>query len=438
MMRNISRRNLMLSAGGISLALPLLRSLGARADIIQPPKRLILIYTANGTVPTDWQPRALRSSTDFDLGTILEPLAPYQDRLVGMTGVHSAAGLTEANPGGPHQRGIGSLFTGALLQTGQFSDGCGSLAGWAAGPSIDQLLARTSLGETPLRSLELGVRCVENDVQGRISYSAAGSPLPPIIDPKLTFSRLFERPAAGPITRDQLVIDAVLDQWKLTRKRVGAEDGHTLDQHAELILDLERRLKESTPSPECAAPSAPLALNPDNEVDMPAVSRAQLDLVAAALACDLTRIVSLQYSTGFNRIAYPWLDSKGEGHSLSHSGASDLESMRALAGRSRWHASEIAYLAGKLAAIPEGDGNVLDSTLIVWGTEVSQGNSHSLEDIPYLLVGNAQGSIRGGQWLNYMGRSGNDLLITIAQAFGLPLTSIGAEGLTQGLLEELL
>jgi Protein of unknown function (DUF1552) len=436
-MKRISRRNLVLSAGSAALSLPFLRSLGASADETQPPKRLIIVYTANGTVPESFAPSALRSSTDFDLGTILEPLLAYKDRIVGMTGIHSAVGLSTYNRGGPHQRGIGSLFTGAFLQEGEFSDGCGATAGWANGPSIDQILAQTGLGDTPLRSLELGVRCTENDVQGRISYSGAGSPLPPINDPRLTFSRLFERPTEAPKTRDQKITNAVFDQWTSLRKRVGSEDGAKLDAHLELVLDLERRLQNPGQT-SCDAPEAAATLNPDSEVDMPAVSRAQLDLIAAAFTCDLTRFVSLQYSTGFNRIAYPWLDAAGEGHSLSHSGDSNAEAMGALSGRMRWHASELAYLADKLAQIPEGEGSVLDSTLIVWATEVSKGNSHSLNDIPYLLIGNAQGAIRGGQWLNFPGRSGNDLLVTIARAFDLPLEQIGEAGFTDGPLDELL
>jgi len=438
----LSRRNLLLSASGVTLGLPFLQSLGARrarADELKPPKRLVLVYSANGTVPSAWQPANLRSSEDFDLGTILEPLAPFRDRLVGMTGVHSEVSFDLQNKGGPHQRGIGSLFTGAMLQEGEFSDGCGSQAGWADGPSIDQLLAQSSLGDTQLRSLELGVRCLDNDVQGRISYSGAGAPLPPLVDPRLTFTRLFNQTAGGNTSRDNRVMDAVMDQWSLLRKNVGAEDRAKLDAHAALVVDLEQRLGVNAKPPgECAVPGSPPAFDPDSEIDMPAVSRAQLDLLALAFSCDLTRVASLQYSTGFNRIAFPWLDTQGEGHSLSHSGDSDTEAMTALTGRARWHAGEIAYFAEKLAQIPEGDGTVLDSTLIVWGTEVSQGNSHSLRDIPYLLLGTAQGKIRGGQWLTLPDRSGNDLLITIAQALDLNLTTIGTPNYTTGLIEELL
>jgi hypothetical protein len=437
--RTLSRRNLLLSAGGATLGLPFLRSVTARADEVKPPKRLVLVYSANGTVPSAWQPAALRSSQDFDLGSILEPLAPFRERLVGMTGVHSQVAMDAQNRGGPHQRGIGSLFTGAMLQEGEFADGCGSLAGWSDGPSIDQLLAQGALGDAPLRSLELGVRCLDNDVQGRISYAGPGAPLPPLVDPRLTFGRLFNRDLGGSASRESRVMDAVMDQWKLLRKNVGKEDAAKLDAHAALVVDLEQRLGEAVPpAGQCAVPNTPAALNPDSEIDMPAVSRAQLDLVALAFSCDLTRIVSLQYSTGFNRIAMPWLDQRGEGHALSHSGDSDSEAMAALAGRGRWHAGEIAYLAEKLSQIPEGDGSVLDSTLIVWGTEVSQGNSHALTDIPYLLLGTAQGKIRGGQWLTLAGRPSNDLLITIAHAFDLELPSIGAPNITTGLLEELL
>jgi hypothetical protein len=385
------------------------------------------------------------------LGAIHEPLSKYKHLLNIIRGVDSLVGQDPNNNGGPHQRGIGSLFTGQTLLEGEFTDGCGRAAGWANGISLDQLVAGEIGRSTPFSSLELGVRANSNDVQGRISYAGAGAPLPPINDPRATYERLFfgtePLDPLDPNSRAKGVLDTLHEQFQTLSPQVSMRDREKLDQHLALVEDLERRLTLSdmggssasdVPNMRCDGVEAPGILEPDNEETMPAVSRAQLDLLAAAFTCDLTRVASVQYSTGFNRIRYPWLDDEGEGHSLSHSGDGDEPAWKALTGRATWHAGEIAYFMDRLAEVPEGDGTLLDNTLILWGNEISKGNSHSLQSIPYLLIGNAQGRLRSGQYLQFSQASNCDLLYTVALACGIDISSFGRQDYFSGELPGLL
>lgn len=425
--KNPTRRHFLRASLG-TLALPLLDSLQAgAADEMKPPKRLVIMYTPNGTVPDQWFPTPGATTSDFTLGPIHQPLRDYQDRLLLFRGLHATVAQDPNNNGGPHQRGIGALFTGQMLGEGEFKDGCGSTAGWAAGASIDQEVAKLIGQDTLLASLELGVRCMDNDVQGRISYAGPGLPLPPINEPITTYERLFSRTPVAPDAdiRLQSILDAVSDQFTALRPRLGQEDRAKLDEHLALVEDLERRMGLGSAG-DCDVPLPPSAeLNADDETTMPEVSRLQIDLLATAFACDLTRVASLQYSTGFNRIRYPWVESLEEGHSLSHSGDSDTAAWARLAARQTWHAGELAYLMQKLDEIPEGDGTVLDSTLIVWGNEISKGNSHSLSDIPYLLAGSAGGALQSGQFLDLGNFSSTRLLLTILRAYGYTGATFG-------------
>ncbi len=409
-----------------------MKSLSARAADTPMPKRLVLMYTPNGTYLPEWFPQDPNGETDFTLGRILTPLAPFRDRMILFKGVNSTVAQAPENNGGPHQRGIGSLFTGRMLQTGTFRDGCGSQAGWADGISIDQVVAGAIGLDTPFRSLELGVRAADNDVQGRISYAGPGQPLPPTNDPAQVFERLFGLASREPIDPEnpddarRSVLDAVQEQFSLVRPKLGAVDREKFDAHLELVGDLERRLGIVNPDgSSCMLPTSPPPLDPTLDTDMPGVSRAQWDLLAAAFACDLTRVASVQYSTGFNRIPYPWLGSTDLGHSLSHQGESNTAKMEELTLRAQWHAQELAYFLGLLAEIPEGDGTVLESTMILWGNEISHGQSHSLDDIPYLMLGNAGSSIKTGRYLEYAGASSCDLLAAVQNAFGVEDQTFG-------------
>jgi Protein of unknown function (DUF1552) len=431
--RSLSRRTLLRAASGAALALPWLPSLSTRASAqaTTTPRRFVTMYTPNGVIHDGWWPTNVTSESAFELSSSHAPLAAYRDRLLLLGGVDMKSAMV--GNGGPHQRGIGALFTNMQLGTGTFVDGCGSMAGWANGISVDQRIANVIGAGSPLPSLQLGVRATENDVQGRISYAGAALPLPPMNSPLEVYRRVFEKflpPPAEPgedaaealLRQRKSVLDAVAKQFTALTPRLSAADRSTLDSHLTLVRDVERRL--SLGSGECEKPEQPPVLDPVSEVDMPRIAELELDLLALAFACDQTRVASLQISTALNRIRYPWLDSLGEGHSLSHSGASDVSATSQLLARQAWHASLIARLFDRLAVVQEGEGTVLDNTLLFWGNEVSMGTTHSHDNMPFLLAGGSW-AFRTGRYVQYSGKSHADLLVSILNAMGVPDTTFG-------------
>lgn len=428
--RRITRRRVLAGLGGFGVGLPLLRTLGAKAEEVKPPKRLLLMYTPNGVIPDGWWPSNVTSPTSFTLGPIHKPLEPYKDRLLLLGGVDLKVAVS--GPGGLHQRGIGGLFTGTRLQAGTaFVDGCGQTSGWADGISVDQEVAKYIGQGTLLPSLELGVRATDNDVQGRISYAGPGQPLPPINSPLEAFNRVFGMLGASPTSVDALrvsrrsVLDTVQSQFAALNQQIPAEDRPKLDAHLTLVRDMERRLTSTVSGSNCTVPATPPALDASSETDMPAIADLLLDMLAAAFACDVTRVASYQISTSLNRIRYPWLNSTGEGHALSHAGPSDTVAHDELVARQTWHSGRLAYFFNRLASMQEADGSsVLDNTLVLWGNEVALGYTHAHENMPFLLAGGGWHFVTG-RTLTLSSASHSNLLVSVLNAMGVPATTFG-------------
>jgi hypothetical protein len=442
----ISRRNLLRAASGAALALPLLPSLGsrrARAEASALPKRFVTMYTPNGVIHEGWWPTNVTSERDFQLSSSHAPLQSYKDRLLILGGLEMKVALDGA--GGPHQRGIGALFTNTQLGEGEFTDGCGRTAGWATGISIDQRIANVIGATSPVASLQLGVRATENDVQGRISYSGPSMPLPPLSTPLDVYQRVFAnflppptspdaQAAADLLAQRKSVIDGVASEFGALNGQLSSQDRQTLDAHLTLLRDVERRL--SLAVTDCAKPDQPPSLDPVSETDMPQIAELELDLLSLAFACDLTRVASFEISTALNRIRYPWVNSMGEGHTLSHSGASDESAKTQLLARQNWHSSLIARLFDRLASVKEGDGTVLDNTLLFWGNEVSMGTTHSHDNMPFLVAGGGW-AFRTGRYLQYQGDSHGQLLVSLLNAMGVPDATFGNAEFSAGPLSGL-
>ncbi|MCA9640225.1 MAG: DUF1552 domain-containing protein, partial [Myxococcales bacterium] len=446
----LRRRAFLKGAGGIALGLPLLHSLDVDAGTPPPIKRLVLMYNPNGTIDDAFWPTS-GGETDFVLGEMLAPLEAWRDKLLLLKGIDLK--VTTTGPGGPHQRGIGGLFTGTELQEGDFADGCGSTAGWANGQSVDQAYVDHLGVVTALPSLELGIRATAAEVRSRIVYGAPGSPLPPINDPHQVWSRLFGGFAGDPDERlvqfdkRKSVLDAVQGQFSLLNQRVSSEDRQKLEAHGEMVRELEQRLQLAANSGTgtggtdggngCAKPQDPGEISVDDENEMPRVTQLQLELLAMAFRCDLTRVASIQFSNAINDIRFPWLGSMGSGHSLSHAGPSDADSRMQLVKRGAWFCEQLAYLMSMLDAIPEGDGTVLDNTLIVWCSEVSAGNTHSHKDMPFLIAGGGAGNFKMGRYLQFDGVAHNRLLVSLLNALDVPVDSFGLPEFNSGALSGL-
>lgn len=424
----MNRRLFLKQLGGAALALPLLQ-VPAGAQTAPFPRRLVIFFTPNGTKKELWSPGKDATETRFTPGPLLAPVLPFKDRLVLFDGVDSKVGWE--GPGGPHLRGMACLLTGHIIRPGDYADGDGRRAGWAGGVSVDQYAAEKLRPPTALRSLELGVRVVENEPRSRIIYRGADQPVPPENDPASVYARLFKDFEGDPeelrrrLKRRQSVLDRVFQDFQRLEGRLATADRVKLQHHAEALRELERRLGTIVERPATCEPVVPGApLDTLAERHFREVLRAQADLLVMSLACDVTRFASLQCSSAVNAMRFTFLDLEQDGHSLSHAGDGSATQQDQWERMLVWYAEQFAYLLGRLDAVPEGDGTLLDHTLVLWVNELSRGNTHDLNDLPFLLAGGGA-FLRTGRYLRYDGASHNDLLLSVLHLLGVEDTSFG-------------
>jgi len=425
------RRAVLRGAFGAAIGLPWLESLvsrRARAASTTFPTRFVVMFSPNGTLPARWTPTG--SASNFNLSPILSPLAAHQGDLVVIQGVDQRGG-----GGDGHQNGIGGMLTGQLLNPGPFAGVGSAPAGWPNGPSVDQRVAEVLGNDTKLRSLELGVQVGPADNWGRMVYRAANQPQPPEDDPAQVYATVFADLHADPVAlaalraRQKSILDAVGAQYARVGARLDAADRARLDQHLTAGREIEMRLTVPFASATsfCHDPTPPAAATTRND-DFPAIGALQLDLLVMALACDITRVASLQWSRSVSQVRFTWLDpaiTQGH-HDLSHKPDNDPDAVDSLTRINRWYATQLATLMDKLAAVPEGDGTLLDHTLILWSNELAIGNVHSRTDAPYVLGGRAGGRLATGRFLKYPGDvPHNNLLVSLLNAMGIPDQTFG-------------
>jgi hypothetical protein len=429
----LSRRTVLRGLGGALIALPALEAFTARAGPTTQPRRFVTIYHPNGVFTPNWFPTAGASETDFTLGAIHAALQPWKAHGLWLSGVDLGVAVT--GPGEQHQRGLGGLLTGASLLAGNFVGNDGSRAGFADGQSLDQALVGLIGQNTPIASLQLGVHCVERDVSGVLSYAGSNQPLLPENDPAKTFARLFSNMQGGTDggvdelalvrARRASVLDTVAGQLGALQKKVSAADRQRLDAHLTRLRSLEQRLTNLPPGT-CGAPTPPAAdLQPEALEAIPEVARLQLEMVAIAFQCDLTRVATFCFSDAKNHISMPHLNINSDIHNLTH--LSDATADRAQVGtRDAWQAGQIATFLSALESATQTDGStLLDHSLLFWGSDVSRGNVHAHDNMPFFLAGHGAG-FRMGRYLQVSpSRNHNDLLLAILQAFGGTATSFG-------------
>ena len=416
-----SRRSLIRTAGGLAFALPWLESVAQTAA----PRRFIALYHPNGVHTDQWTP--VVSGSDFTLGPSQSALQPYKSDLLYLQGIDLKCALT--GPGEQHQRGLSGLLTGRTVEAGNFVGNDGTTSGWGSGISVDQELVGVVGQGSRVASLQLGVKVGERDVSGVVSYAGDAAPLLPQSDPRATFAQLFD---LNPPPLDQQgllrvrrgsVLDAVIGQFGRLRSQVSVADRAQLDAHLQRVRELEAKLTALPPSVVCSTGTQPPIVAWETTDEMPDVSKLQLDMLVLALSCDLTRVATVMYSDAKNHIALPFLQIAGDVHSISH--LSDGDPMRMqLATRDGWQAQQLAYLLGRLKATAEGSGNLLDNTLVMWGSEVSRGNLHSHTDMPFLFAGHATRWTMG-RVLDFTSRPHNDLLVSLLQGYGGSQTVFG-------------
>jgi hypothetical protein len=426
---SLSRRTVLRGAGGVAIALPFLEAMrparALAAATPPPPKRFLVFFSPNGTIPNAWRPTG--SETSFTLPTILAPLEPHKGDIIVIQGVDQQGG-----GGDGHQNGMGGMLTGTTMNPGPFKGGDGSTAGWAAGISVDQRIANEIGKTTKFKSLELGVQCGGADNWGRMSYAGSDQPIPPEVSPYAAFTRIFADLNADPQGLAKLqaqrktILDSVMGQFTTVKSKLGAEDGRKLDAHLTAVHDIEMRLGTGAAGTSCIKPTPGATIDVRANDNFPAVGKLQMDLLVMALACDLTRVGSIQWNRSVGGARFTWLDIAEGHHALSHEGDSNLDAVDKLTRINKWYAEQFAYLIGKLKAIPDGTGTLLDNTVVLWCNELGKGNSHTRNDAPYVLAGRAGGALQTGRFLSYTGTTPhNNLLVSLINAMGIPATTFG-------------
>jgi hypothetical protein len=435
--KGLSRRALLRGMGGLAVSLPFLeimrRPRPARAGGLGGfPKRLVVWYTPNGTIPGNFWPTG--GETNFALSPILEPLQPHKQDLLILGGIDMLSALN--GPGDAHQKGTGQCLTATELQEGDFPGDAGLSAGWANHASIDQYVAARIGGETIYPSLELGVAVQGSDVGARISYRGPGQPVPSENSPYVMFDRLFGEAAADPaalqrkVARRQAVLDAVSGQYSALRDRLGADDRQKLEIHLQAVDDIQTRLAKGVVEfgGECQPLDQGAPLDPERVSNMPAIGKLQMDLLAMAFACDLTRVGTIMWTRSAANHVLNWADENIlEGHhSLAHKGDEDAVKIAQNTNVNRWYAEQFGYLIQKLKSIPEGTGTVFDNTVILWTNEQAKGNNHDRRGMPYVLAGSAGGYFNTGRYVTQTQETGhNKLLVSVMNAMDIEGDTFG-------------
>ncbi len=424
MVRRYSPRREFLKGVGLgAFALPFLRSLDSRAQTT--PKRLVVFSSPNGTVMDDFFP-----TTGNVYGRILKPLEPLKKKIAVLRGLDMLSAYKTPIPP-DHHPDYRNMLTGVQ------ASGSGTTFR-IEGISIDQHIANTIGTRTKFasQSLQLSVRV--SSYTSPISSRGPGQPIAPETSPYKAFSRLFAQVTAAPADLQRIrlenrsIIDALTAETRDLRCALGTEERPKFDSHLESLRELERSLDVPIGAG-CRAPDMGAPISTTDPANGPQFIKLQMDLAAAAIACDLSRVFILMY--GEPRTAYTWV---GAGIPYTHHGISHgSEGVTApVAQRNEWlvqietwMASQFHYLLKKLDDIAEPGGTALDNSAVLWAHEQSDGRNHLRRDMPYVLAG---GLFAGNRAINFGGKSHSGLLMSLANAMGVPTATFGDPDFSKG------
>ena len=370
------------------------------------PKRMAFIYVPNGANMDDWTPKT--AGATFELPYILEPLKSVQQDLLVLSGLAHDKGRPHGDGAGDHARASATFLTGCKARKTPGAD-------IKVGVSVDQVAAQKIGGQTRLASLELGTdkaRLAGNCDSGyscaysfNISWKSESTPMPPEVDPRQVFDRLFGNGSAGErdesrIKRDRYrksVLDFALEDARRLKSELGYTDRRKLDEYLTAVRELEQRIERANGfaagMPDYQRPTG-IPRTYEEHLKL------QFDLLALAFQTDSTRVASyIMAHDGSNR-QYPFIGVRDGHHDLSHHGG-DEDKKSKIAKINRFHATQFAYFIEKLKSIKEGQGTLLDNCMIVYGSGLGDGNRHNHDNLPVLLAGRGGGTIQSGRHVRF-------------------------------------
>ena len=426
-------RRALLRGLGASMALPLLDAMVPSLTAFQntparPVTRFGVMYVPNGMVMQQWTPAA--EGTSFELTPTLAPLAPFRDDLIVLSNL--ACVPTPGRPGGAHAKASTRFLTDVSPPTSET---------WLdAGISMDQIAARKIGASTQLASLELAIESAETagacDVgfacayTNTISWLGAGTPLPPENNPRAVFERLFgDSSSTDPKTRlarirqDRSVLDSVRDEVARLQGALGAGDRVKLIEYLEAIRDVERRIQKAEARGDQELPVV------DHPPGIPATYDAHVrlmcDLQVLAYQTDLTRIITFMLGREFSGVTYPQIGVPDAHHPITHH-QQETEKVAKVVKINHYHVTQFAYLLEKMRSTPDGDGSLLDHTIMMYGTGMGDCNAHDPRSIPLVLAGGRSAQLKGGRHVRYPKETPlANLHLTLLDKLGVPLDRIG-------------
>jgi hypothetical protein len=437
----LSRRHMLRgAAGGVlaSIALPtleaMLNSTGtAYAQGTPFPKRFGVFFWGNGVRLARWNPAA--TGAGWQLSEQLAGLANVKDYVSVVSGMEIKTGNERG-----HHAGCVGILSGAPMVTQD--PGGAPFASTFSKPSIDQIAANHLKGTSRFRSLELGISRRVTTGEGTtlryLSHNGPDNPNPPEYSPRNVFNRLFgagftapgQAPPADPrLALRRSVLDAVLAEATTLHAKLGAADRQRLEQHMTGIRTLEQQIRSieqatAPPPSACKAPATPTDPTSERLTD---ITNVMAGLVAMALACDLTRVFSIQFSGSVGGTVYSEVGATREHHGLTHDEAGDQPICNAI---NTFIVRKFATFLERLQQTTEGTGNLLDRCAILASSDVAEGQPHSLRDYPIIVAGRAGGALRfpGVHYRSTTRENTSKVLLTLLQSIDMPLTSFGTGG----------
>ena len=431
------------------MALPFLEAMAPRgiaAAAGRAPVRTAFLYVPNGVNMVDWTPK--ETGADFQLPYILEPLQAHKNDVLVLTGLAQDKGRANGDGAGDHARAASTWLTGAQPLKSES-------ARIRSGVSADQVIANSIGRQTRFASIELGVeparqggKCDSGyacSYSNNISWRSETTPSGAEINPRLVFERLFASSnpkqageAAGRRERQRKsILDFVLEDARSLSGKVGGSDRQKLDEYLTAVREIEERVAVAERSMNAAqaagiieAYDVPEAIPESYEEHV----RLMLDMVALAFQTDSTRVATCMLANEGSNRAYRNLSISRGHHELSHH-QNNAENLRQIREINRFHVRQFAYLLGKLKSMPEGDGTVLDNTMLLYGAALADGNRHEHENLPLVMAGRAGGSIMTGRHIRYPSETPMcNLLLTMANKAGAPMQRHGdSTGMVRGL-----
>jgi Protein of unknown function (DUF1552) len=421
-----SRRDILGALGLGAVMSPFVPYLARRAEAQGFPKRVLLLFTGCGSVPDQYWPTG--GETDFQFNKITEPLAPFKSKLIfpkGMSRVRNG-------PGG-HESAMVCLWTASSRNPGS------PFGGYAKSPSVDQVIAKKlPAGQTTFPSLEFGVQHDGPGANSRLlsvmCYAGSDQPIQPESSPYKMFDRLMLGSATAPTgikpedlakmrERRKSSLDIVRDELQMLNARLDTADRLKMEQHLEGLSAIEKRLLRPIDAPTlpaamgCGAPGMKMGIDLKANASFPELLALQNSLCVAALACNRTRVASLQWSRAFTMVQHTWLNVNTGHHTLSHNTSAQARVQQAAI--EHWYMQRMAELLKQMDSIQEGDGTLLDNTMLIYANELTVGAAHNVSPPITLVAGSCGKQLKTGRLVELGGFDFSQLLLTACRVMGV-------------------